>query len=56
MRGARGTDELKAFSGLTAVLWTDLRAKWPVEVVAEDGALTPYQAAALAAGQLIWTV
>lgn len=49
VRVAEGTDELKTFSGLTAVLWTDLREKWPLEVVAEDSPLTPYQAAAMAA-------
>lgn len=53
-RVAQGTDELKTHSGLTAKLWTSLREKWQVEVVAEGVALTPYQAAALAAGQLVW--
>ncbi|MFE9694565.1 hypothetical protein [Micromonospora sp. NPDC005806] len=55
VRVAEGADELKTFSGLTAVLWTDLREKWPLEVVAEDAALAPYQAAALAAAHPVWT-
>ncbi|MFJ8579024.1 hypothetical protein [Micromonospora sp. NPDC093277] len=54
LRVAEDTDELKTFSGLTAVLWTDLSEKWPIEVVAEATALTPYQAAALAAAQAVW--
>jgi hypothetical protein len=53
---AEGIDELKTFSGLSAVLWTDLKEKWPMEVIAEGAELTAYQAAALAAAQLIWTV
>jgi hypothetical protein len=55
LRVAEGTDELKTLSGLTSGLWIDLREKWPLEVVAEDAVLTPYQAAALAAAQVVWS-
>ncbi|MEU5940099.1 hypothetical protein ABZ807_13080 [Micromonospora sp. NPDC047548] len=51
LRVAEGADELKAYSGLTARLWTDLREKWPLEVVADGESLTAYQAAALAAAR-----
>jgi hypothetical protein len=56
LRVAEGTDVLKTFSGLTAVLWTGLREKWPLEVVAEGAGLTPYQAAALAAALVVGSV
>lgn len=49
LRVVEGADELKTHSGLTAKLWTSLREKWQLEVVADGSPLTPYQAAALAA-------
>ncbi|SCG57475.1 hypothetical protein [Micromonospora humi] len=55
LRVVEGADELKARSGLTARLWTTLREKWPVEVVAEGSTPAPYQAAALAAAQPVWS-
>ncbi|MGI5520166.1 hypothetical protein ACQEUX_04360 [Micromonospora sp. CA-259024] len=51
---AEGTDELSAYSGVMAQLWTKLKLKWPVEVVAEGSPRTPYQEAALAAAQPVW--
>lgn len=48
---AGDADELKAYSGLSSRLWSTLREKWPVEVVAEGRALPAYQAAALAAAR-----
>ncbi|MFC3505296.1 hypothetical protein ACFOOK_30640 [Micromonospora krabiensis] len=49
VRVADGADELKAYSGLMSRLWSALRERWPLEVVAEGRPLPPYQAAALAA-------
>ncbi len=54
LRVAEGTDELAAFSGVTSRLWVSLKQKWPVEVIAEDSARGPYQAAALAAAYPVW--
>ncbi|MEV4656799.1 hypothetical protein [Micromonospora sp. NPDC049301] len=51
---AEGTDELETYSGVAAQLWTKLRQKWPVEVIAEGSAQTPYQEAALASADTIW--
>ncbi|CRK57935.1 hypothetical protein [Alloactinosynnema sp. L-07] len=51
---AEGTDELKAFSGLTSRLWVALQEKWGLEVVVEGTLLPPYQAAALTAARQIW--
>ncbi|MFU8850984.1 hypothetical protein ACNAW0_08375 [Micromonospora sp. SL1-18] len=46
---------MKTHSGLTAKLRTELREKWQLEVFADGSALTPYQAAALAAAQVVST-
>ena len=54
LRVAEGTDELAAFSGVTSRIWVSLKQKWPVEVIAEDSARGPYQAAALAAAYPVW--
>ncbi|HVK22112.1 MAG TPA: hypothetical protein VM677_12200 [Actinokineospora sp.] len=51
---AAGTDELKAYSGLSSRLWVALQAKWGLEVVVEGSLLPPYQAAALTAAHQIW--
>lgn len=55
VRVTEGTDGLKTYSGLTSLLWTELREKWPLEVVVEGATLTPYQAAALAAARPVRT-
>ncbi|MGX7824264.1 hypothetical protein ACTG9Q_04160 [Actinokineospora sp. 24-640] len=52
---AVGTDELRAYAGLTSTLWIDLREKWQIEVVVEGKLLPPYQAAALTAAHQVWT-
>ncbi|MCX5065613.1 hypothetical protein OOJ91_06925 [Micromonospora lupini] len=54
LRVAEGTDELATYAGVTAQLWTTLRQRWPVEVVADGSTRTPYQEAALAGAATIW--
>ncbi|MGC4816885.1 hypothetical protein [Micromonospora sp. DT63] len=51
---AEGADELATYSGVMAQLWTTLRQKWPVEVIADGSTRTPYHEAALAGAAAIW--
>jgi hypothetical protein len=50
-----GANELLARTGIASRLWVTLRERWLVEVVVQGGSPPPYQAAARAAGQKIWS-
>lgn len=52
---APGSDELRAYSGLSSRLGVGLRLNWPIEVVTEGNLLPPYQAAALTGAHQVWS-